>query len=551
MRPSAAATKLFFRPRTFVWGVLIVAVIFLATYLVLTDRQFRAVRLLNSAYTVISRVALEVPTADSLVLAAADGMMSVLDPYCEFLSPSRRDIMREEIEGSYFGIGVEIVIFDGVITVVSPIPGTPAHRAGLQPGDRIVEIDGESARGIVSSEAVKRLRGQQGTTVILGVERADLEHLLVFELERDEITIRPVNLAGLTPEGVGYVRLARFSLGAAEMLDSILHCFLAEGSTAWILDLRGNPGGFLNEAVQVAGCFLSKGTLVCQTRGRNRLASFSSLTSGEPVAADLPLVVLIDGSSASASEIVAAAITDHRRGVIAGRRSFGKGLVQSQSPLNDRHALQLTTGRYFTPAGYSFSHPSRDRNEDTIPDDQVQKGGLTPHVTVESDGPSALEAELLQKGTFLNFVVSLPDSTAGKSFDDLWDLFLALIGREKTRFVTPLEYAVAQAESVAALSPIAPRWKKAFTRLWVPAKIDRAAELANAVPRLKVRLAESLVLFGGECGAAFLPVYLSLDEDTKIAVEILTDPERYRSILGVPFTNHEPPAGILHGHQGR
>jgi len=522
---------------------------FIAGYLVVTDRQFRAVRLLNSAFSVINHMALEAPGADSLMLAAADGMMSALDPYCEFLPPLRWETMREETEGLYSGIGVEMVIFDGVITVVSPIPESPAYRAGIRPGDRIVEIDGESAGGITSGEAAERLRGPQGSKVVLGIERPNLDYRLTFELEREEIAIQPVSFAGMTPEGIGYVRLARFSPGAGEMLDSILHRFLASGSTAWILDLRGNPGGFLDEAVDVAGCFLPEGSLICETHGQHRWASFSLFAENEPVSTDLPLVILIDGGSASASEIVAAAIADHARGVIVGRRSFGKGLVQSLSELDDRHAIQLTTGRYFTPGGYSFSDSRREEDTDTIQSDGVGGGGLIPHVAVESEGFSALEVELMQEGTFLNYVASVLDTAAGKSFDDLWDLFFALIGGEEAQFGTPLEYAIARAESAATHSPIAHQWGKAFARLRVPTQADRAVELADILPRLKIRLAESIVFFGNELGASYLAQYLLLDKDTRSAIEIFTDPGRYRSILVSSLARHS--TSNIHKEQDR
>lgn len=535
-------TRPAFRLSVFILGGLTAAFIFIAGYLVLSDPQYRAVRLLNSAYRIISLVASEAPGADSLALAAADGMVSLLGPYSQYLPPERWEIMIEETEGVYCGIGVEMVILDGVVTIVSPIQGSPAHRAGIRAGDRIIKIDGQSARGITSIEAADRIRGPRDSIVVLEVERPGQDRLLVFKLARDEVMIRPVSVAGVTPGGIGYVRLTRFSAGAAEMLDSILNTFLTGGLAGWILDLRGNPGGLLDEAAAVAGCFLPEGTTVCETRGRHRLTSFSSYSAGEPVSTDVPVIVLIDEGSASASEIVAAAIADHQRGVIVGRRSFGKGLVQSFFSLGDRHALQLTTGRYFTPGGYSFYHPHDEPEEDqtTVDDSGDRKGGLTPHLIVENATPLMVEGELMQSGAFLNYIAAHADSLERMSFSTLWEGFSAEIRGAKIQYVTRLEYAFAVAESAAAYSPAAAEWERMFADLKSPLEIDRAAELAGAEPRIKMRLAESAVLFGGDQGIRYLPQYLELDMDTKTAVGILGDSARYRNLLANPPAQNRP-----------
>ena len=541
---GAAPTNRDRRLRTAVLAATIVVVILIAGYLVATDPQYHSVRLLNAACSTIADSAVYAPGADTLVVAGADGMLSLLDPYCLFLPPVRRDILREETEGLYYGIGIEMVIYGGVVTVVSPIAGSPAYRAGVRAGDRIVRIDGKPATGITTGEAMRRLRGPRGTRVSVTVERPGVAYPLTFELARDEIVVRPVAFAGLTAEGIGYVRLVRFSPTAAEMLDSVLQQFLSQGSRGWVLDLRGNPGGFLDQAIDVAGCFLPQGALVCETRGRNRFANSSLFTSDEPVSTTIPLVVLIDGGSASASEIVAAAITDHHRGVIVGRRSFGKGLVQSQGVLNGEYGLQLTTARYYTPGGYTFSHTWP--GEDTVAQSQqdVRQGGLLPDFEVTGEGPFAAEAEVMRRGMYLNFVAMIGDSTTGVSFDSLWSGFLHSLDAAETRFATPVALMIAEAESVAASSPLAAEWKTAFNRLTVPVTAEREAELARAMPRLKMRLTESLMLYGGERGRRFLPTYLALDDDTRTAVEILSDPRRYQSLLG--SSNKQPAVALGH-----
>jgi len=518
------------------FGAATATLILFAVYLVYSDPRHRAVRLLNSAYQIIAAVASEAPDEDSVALAAADGMTASLDPYSQYLPPDRWEIMREETEGVYYGIGVEMVILDGIITVVSPIQGSPAHRAGMRAGDRIVQIDGEAAMDITSVEAARRIRGPKGSTVTLGVERAGADHLLLIELRREEVIVRPISIAGLTAAGIGYIRLSRFSAGAAEILDSVLQEFIAQGSAGWILDLRGNPGGLLDEAAGVAGCFLPEGSIVCETRGRSRITSFATESLGRPVSTEIPLAVLIDEGSASASEIVAAAIADHRRGVIVGRRSFGKGLVQSFFSLGEQQALQLTTGRYFTPGGYSFSYSIHDSldNEPGITDDKVRDGGLIPHLVVTGEEASDVETELMQNGVFLNYIAVNADVLDKASFDELWDGFAAEIRRANMTYTTPLEFAFAMAESTAARSPAAKEWARVFDRIHQPLAADRIAEYTAAEPRLKTRLAESVLLFGGNKGLNYLPQYLELDEDTRAAVHVLCDAPQYHALREHP-----------------
>jgi carboxyl-terminal processing protease len=518
-------------------GVAMLGCILLAGYLVVADPQFRAVRLLNSAYKIIALAASEAPGADSLALAAADGMIASLDPYSQYLPPDRWEVMREETEGVYCGIGVEMVILDGTVTVVSPIQGSPAHRAGMRAGDRIVSIDGESATDITSMEAAERIRGPQGSTVVLGVERPGVEHLLLIGLQRDEVLVRPVSIAGTTADGIGYVRLTRFSAGAADLLDSILQDFVAAGSTAWILDLRGNPGGLLDEAAAVAGCFLPEGTPVCETRGRRQFSSFTTVSLGRPISTEVPVVALIDEGSASASEIVAAALTDYQRGVIIGRRSFGKGLVQSFFTLGERYALQMTTGRYFTPGGYTFYHSYKNLEDDTSgqQQDHAEDGGLIPHLTVENTGSSIMETELMQNGAFINYLAGHSDLVDQCSFEELWDGFAAEIRQTDLKYQTPLEFAFAQTESTALRSPAAAQWGQVFARLKSPLAAEHDGEYATAETRLKTRLAESILLFGVEPGGQCLSRYLELDPDTKVALEVLRDRGRYDALRNNPI----------------
>ncbi len=530
------------QPSTLMTAVLIagsLGLLLFAGIITFFDPQYRAVGLLNEAYVLIDHAALQQPGPDSLMMAAADGMMSQLDPYCDFLSPERQERVREVTEGLYSGIGVEMVIHGGVITIISPIPGSPADCAGLQPGDRIVEIDGKSARNITSFEASERVRGEPGTTVRLGIERTGREEILEFNVIRDEISIQPVSYAGVTADSIGYVRLVSFSPRAGEQIDSVLLEFNKAGAKGWILDLRGNPGGYLDVAIDVAGCFLPEGALVCETRGRHRSYSYDLKTHYEPVSVDVPLVILLDGGSASASEIVAGAITDYRRGVLVGRPSFGKGLVQSLTSLGHDYALQLTTGRYFTPGGYSFSGWRLSWDADSLPADDTGlfRKGLNPDIAVARTERPVLEADLMQSGVFLNFVASGFEATGPAPFDKVWTAFSARLNPAEEQWSTELEGAIAEIESVAVTAVNAPAWGRAFAGVGNLLAADRARALKESLPRLRWRLAETLIQYGGAAGQRYLADYLALDPDTRTAVEVLCDSARYKALLAEKADN--------------
>jgi carboxyl-terminal processing protease len=336
------------------------------------------------------------PDEQELVRAAIQGMLTSLDPHSGYLPPADYDEMREDTSGEFGGLGIEVTQEEGVIKVVSPIDETPAARAGILANDFIIEIDGEPLQGVTLDEAVSRMRGPIGTSITITVLREGVEEPLQFELTREIIAMRAVRWS---MEGdVGVLRLSRFSEQAFVGIENAIEDIFEERDGAapkgLILDLRNNPGGLVDQSVYVADAFLKQGAVVL-TRGRN--PQESARYDAQPDAldartADVPVVVLINGGSASASEIVAGALQDHKRATVVGTRSFGKGSVQSIISLGPDGAMRLTTARYYTPNNRSIQAlgitpdievlqvvPEEFQGRDEI----IGEAGLAGHITIE------------------------------------------------------------------------------------------------------------------------------------------------------------------------
>ncbi len=289
-----------------------------------------------------------------LIYGALRGMLSTLDPYSQFLDPESYNELKIETEGEFGGLGIEITIKDELLTVISPIDDTPAFRAGLRASDRIVKIDGALTRGITLLEAVKKLRGKPGTGVKLTILREGENEFKEVEVVRDIIKIKSVREAVLLDNQIGYLRLSDFQEQTTQEIEVNLERLKTEGMDSLILDLRNNPGGLLDVSVSVAQLFLEQRQLIVSTKGRLRNQNLEFRARRDGMLNGLPLVVLINEGSASASEIVAGAIQDHGRGVVLGIKSHGKASVQTIFPLRDGSALRLTTSKYFTPSGRSI-----------------------------------------------------------------------------------------------------------------------------------------------------------------------------------------------------
>jgi carboxyl-terminal processing protease len=289
-----------------------------------------------------------------LVHASIRGMLRTLDPHSNFLPKQEYTQLQERQQGSYHGLGISVQMRDGDLTVISPFEGTPAYRLGIRSGDVISKIEGEETRGMELDDAVKRLRGPKGSEVTISVTRAGYDQPLDFTIVRDKIDLKSVLYSFMLNDDVGYLRISDFTETTEDELHQGLVELQMKGAKNLVLDLRDNPGGLLDQAVAVSNKFLEKGALIVYTRGRTDGSDYDYLANRASSHDHMPLVILVNRGSASASEIVSGAIQDHDRGLIVGENTFGKGLVQSIYRISEGNGLALTTAQYFTPSGRSI-----------------------------------------------------------------------------------------------------------------------------------------------------------------------------------------------------
>jgi len=322
---------------------------------------YRQARLFEDVLAHVSDYYVDSVDERQLYQMAIDGLLDRLhDPYSVFLKRDDFRSLTEATSGNYGGLGIQIDVRDGWITVIAPLPDTPAERAGIKSGDQIVAIDGRSTEGWKSDQAVKELRGQAGSTVELRVRRVGVDQPLTFPVVRAIIHLRSVNMSLMLDDKVGFIALSPVSdSSSAEMTQAIVD-LTSKGMKSLILDLRGNPGGLLTQGIAVSDLFLDPGQEVVETRGRTPGNSAVYRDAKPQRWPDLPIVVLVNGGSASAAEIIAGALQDHDRALLVGAPTFGKGLVQSLFQLTPEVALKLTTARWYTPSGRTIQRKSRN-----------------------------------------------------------------------------------------------------------------------------------------------------------------------------------------------
>ena len=341
-------------------------------------------KLLDEVLRLVAERYVEETEPAELYRMAIDGLMTELgDPYTDFLDRDEWKDLQLSTTGNYGGLGIRIDEQDGWITVVAVLPNTPAEKRGLITGDRIVEVDGETAEGWSTSDAVQVLRGPKGSAVQLLVMRPGVDRPIEVEIERDEIHVVSVK-SFMVDDDVGFVRLEQFSRAARGEVQAAIDQLLSQGAESFILDLRSNPGGLLEEGIAVADLFLPRGVEVVETRSRNKSENQAYGAPSTEQYPGLPLVVLVNPYSASASEIVAGALQDHDRGLIIGTTTFGKGLVQTLYPLSGGNYLKMTTARWFTPSGRSIQKPFRT-NFAALTEGAISMEGDPVHVVDVTD----------------------------------------------------------------------------------------------------------------------------------------------------------------------
>lgn len=343
---------------------------------------YRQLNLFGDVFERVRGDYVEEPADAELIEAAINGMLSALDPHSSYLPPEDFRDMQVQTRGEFGGLGIEVTMEDGLVKVVTPIDDTPAAQAGVLAGDLITHLDGEPVEGLSLSEAVERMRGPVNTKITLTIRREGAAEPVEIDIVRDVVRIRAVRWE--IEEDVGYIRVTQFNErtydGLKQAIDEIESQLAPEELDGYVLDLRNNPGGLLDQAIAVSDALLDRGEIV-STRGRDPddtqrfNARSGDLTGGEPI------IVLINGGSASASEIVAGALQDHRRGTVLGTKSFGKGSVQTIIPLGSNGAIRLTTARYYTPSGRS-----------------IQAKGIDPDIEVIQELPDELKGKLEARG---------------------------------------------------------------------------------------------------------------------------------------------------------
>ena len=355
----------------------------------------------TNVLAIVQKNYVEETETQALIEGAINGMLGALDPHSAYLTPDSYQELQVDTEGSFGGLGIEITVRDSILTVVSPIEDTPAYRAGVQAGDQIIKINGELTKDMSLIQAVKKMRGKQGTQITISVRREDVPRLIDISLIREVIKIRSVKSKTLE-KGYAYIRVTQFQDRTSRDLDTVLKKLGQENGQlqGMVLDLRNNPGGLLSQAVKVSDLFLNSGMIV-YTEGR--LESQRQKYFAHPGGyTDIPLVVLVNGGSASASEIVAGAVQDHGRAVVLGTKTFGKGSVQTILPVDGGAALRLTTAMYFTPNGRS-----------------IQVTGIAPDIELENVPEASVAArrrhgvrEENLRGHFDNISGRTPHSTS-------------------------------------------------------------------------------------------------------------------------------------------
>lgn len=385
-------------------------------------KVYRGIDTFGKVYKEVTANYVDEIDPEKFMRAGIDGMLKTLDPYTVYIGEREHDEIDLVTNGKYGGVGITIGLRDGMVTVVNLLEGFSAAKQGIRIGDHILEIDGKPVSGASFNDVRSIVRGAPGTEVKMKIEREGESQPLEFVLLREEISVKNVTYDGYVENGIGYIRLERFSRTAGDDVRLALNELKSKGPLKGvILDLRDNPGGLLDMAVDVVAKFVPESSLVVTTKGRQPGSDRRYLTDETPMAVDIPLALLVNRGSASASEIVAGSIQDLDRGIIVGTRTFGKGLVQTITPLSENTSLKMTTGRYYTPSGRSiqeidYFNRTGDGEVRIIPDSlrkaymtahhrQVfEGGGIKPDSSVNDEQVSRFALELMRRAMFFKFV---------------------------------------------------------------------------------------------------------------------------------------------------
>jgi carboxyl-terminal processing protease len=484
--------------------------------------------------------------------AGIDAMLESLDPYTIYIGEKESEDIELITHGQYGGIGVSIGVRDGNITVIAPMEGYSAHRQGMRTGDIIIEIDGISVvnRNLDSVRAM--VRGEPGTEVRVKVEREGETKPIEFVLIREEIQINNVSYTEYRKDGIGYIRLERFSRRAGEEVRQALKNLKARGELrGLILDLRNNPGGLLESAVEVTSNFVPRGSTIVSTRGRRPEDTKIYTAEDDPIVPTVPLVILINRNSASASEIVAGAIQDLDRGILVGTRSFGKGLVQTITQLGYNTTLKITTARYYTPSGRSIQELDyKQRNRDGVfaitPDSLKHEyktsrgrivldlGGISPDSSVNPEESSTYTQELLRKSLFFKYVTRYAAQHAVAPSDGISDAILAdfrqYVSTQKFEFKDNAQKKIEELREALDKENYGSLIIASIDSLERTLQSDHQSAFDRSSSQLRRELEEEIISrYEGEKGR--IRIALQYDEQMKTAVGLISSKTKYATTL--------------------
>lgn len=491
---------------------------------------------------------------EGLIHKGIEGMLESLDPYTDYISEDDMETFRITTTGRYGGIGALIGYINNKVVITEPYEGFPAQKSGLKVGDEIIAVDGKNVKGKTTSDVSTILKGQPKTTVEIKVKRLGVADELTFKIQREKINISNLAYFGLVEPEVGYIKLDDFTPGAGKEVSHALTSLKRSGAKKVILDLRENPGGLLNEAVNVVNIFVPKGEEVVATKGKVKEWNKTYFTLDNAVDQEIPLVVLTGSGSASASEIVAGALQDYDRAVLVGKKTFGKGLVQTTKPLSYNTQLKVTTAKYYIPSGrciqeLDYTHRQEDGTVNKIADSLrvpfttkggrkvFDGGGLDPDVTIEDKFLGTVTIALLSKGLIFDYATKFSNENPRpgnfRTFrldDNQYNKFVKWVQDQKFSYVTPLENSASELYEVAKEERNFQALEKQLDALKGTIESNKLDDLVRFKSEVKQVLEQEIAFhYGIHQGAT----EYTLDKDEFIleARRILSDKGSYRKIL--------------------